>query len=210
MYKIQNYFKAFALLVLITVPNFAKNTFVFKTTFDPSKADASYSENTIDFISKKNLYSHIANVESKGKYNVVNKNLMIGKYQASKNSLREFGYSQEYIDSIYQTVYTVGISKNRTRYYFNAALFPPSEQERFIRWYTKRMERVFLKYQIQKYVGKTVGGVYITKAGILHASMLGHTHVKEFLRSDGKINYTPRRGYSIKERLQQLEKVELY
>lgn len=208
MYKINNYFKTLVLLVLITIPNFAKNSFVFKRDFDPTKSQEFDSENTVNFISSKKLYKHIAHIESKGKYNVVSSFDMLGKYQVSRSTLHEFGYSHAQLDSIYSSVYSVN-EDGRTRYYFNTDFFSPKEQERFIRWYTKKMERILLKEQIQKYVGTTIGGVYITKAGILHASMLGQTHVKRFLETNGKVNYTPRRGYSVKQRLQQLENVEI-
>jgi len=208
MNKKTNYFKVFGLLILIAAPNFASNTFRFRTTFDPNKHNLYLQE--VDFISKKHLFTYIASIESKGEYNVVSNQSMLGKYQASKSSLREFGYTDNQIDSIYKTVYEVTISGNKKRYFFDTELFPPSEQERFIRWYTNRMERVLLKYHIDEYVGRTIDGVYITKAGLLNASMLGHTHVIRFLESNGAINYSPKCGYSVKERMQQLENTELH
>lgn len=207
MHKKINYFKAFGLLLLLAAPNFASNTFRFQTSFDPNKFDSYIHE--LEFVSKKKLFSHIAKVESRGAYNVVSEKSMVGKYQASKNTLRDFGYSQSQIDSIYRSVYEITIRGNRKRYYFDTELFPPSEQERFIRWYTNRMERILLKYHIDQYVGRTIDGVYITKAGILHASMLGHTHVIRFLESNGAINYNPKRGFSVKERLMQLQNTEI-
>ncbi|OQA96868.1 MAG: hypothetical protein BWY22_01574 [Bacteroidetes bacterium ADurb.Bin217] len=208
MQKKTNYFKAFGLLVLLTAPNFASNTFRFQTSFDPNKHDVYIHE--LEFISKKKLFTHIAKIESRGAYNVVSEKSMLGKYQASKHTLRDFGYSDAQIDSIYTSVYEITIRGNRKRYFFDTELFPPSEQERFIRWYTNRMERILLKYHINEYVGKTIDGVFITKAGLLHASMLGHTHVIRFLETQGAVNYTPKRGYSVKERLQQLENFELH
>ena len=124
-------------------------------------------------------------------------------------ALLEFGYSEEQIQAIYDSFDTTYTQKGYARYHFDLETFPPEDQERFIRWYMKRMENVYLKQAIDKYVGTTINNVYITRAGILNASMLGFNHVMRFLESDGKINYTPRKGYSIQNRLEQFERTEI-
>jgi len=170
----------------------------------------SYEEEIVlDYIGYKDLYARIARIESRHRYDVANKTKMVGKYQASRSALLEFGYSEEQIQAIYDSFDTTYTEQGHARYTFDIETFPAEDQERFICWYMKRMEKVYLKETIDKYVGTTVNNVYITRAGILNASMLGFNHVVRFLESNGEINYTPRKGYSIKNRLQQFERTEI-
>lgn len=170
----------------------------------------SYEEEIVlDYIGYKDLYARIARIESRHRYDVANKTKMVGKYQASRSALLEFGYSEEQIQAIYDSFDTTYTEQGHARYTFDIETFPAEDQERFICWYMKRMEKVYLKEMIDKYVGTTVNNVYITRAGILNASMLGFNHVVRFLESNGEINYTPRKGYSIKNRLQQFERTEI-
>ncbi|MCQ2607260.1 MAG: hypothetical protein MJ197_01040 [Bacteroidales bacterium] len=163
----------------------------------------------LDYIDYKDLYARIAHIESKHRYDVANKSKTVGKYQASRSSLLEFGYTEEQVQAIYDSFDTTYTEKGHARYTFDIETFPAEEQERFICWYMKKMERVYLKEMIAKYVGTTINDVYITRAGILNASMLGFNHVVRFLESNGEINYTPRKGYSVKHRLQQFERTEI-
>lgn len=170
----------------------------------------SYEEEIVlDYIGYKDLYARIARIESRHRYDVANKTKMVGKYQASRSALLEFGYSEDQIQAIYDSFDTTYTEQGHARYTFDIETFPAEDQERFICWYMKRMEKVYLKETIDKYVGTTVNNVYITRAGILNASMLGFNHVVRFLESNGEINYTPRKGYSIKNRLQQFERTEI-
>lgn len=162
-----------------------------------------------EYISKKKLYEKIAHIESRGRYNVANATHTVGKYQASRSSLIEFGYSEERIDSIFNSIEAVKEEGRRSLYYFDIELFDTYEQERFIVWYMKRMEKNLLKEYVNEYVGSTVNGVRITKAGILHASMLGAGHVQRFFDSAGKINYTPKCGPSVQQRLERFETIEI-
>lgn len=207
MIKKTNCFKALGVLALLSVPNFASNN--AGNEAEIFSAHVVESIPNLEYISKNKLFLHIATIESRGAYNVMSKQKMLGKYQASRATLLDFGYSDAHIDSIYASVYEVTIKGGYTRYFFDTTYFSPKEQERFIRWYTARMENIYLKKYIEEYVGKTIDGVYITKAGMLHASMLGFGHVRKFLDSDGEQNYTPKRGYSVRDRLQQLEEKEL-
>jgi hypothetical protein len=160
-------------------------------------------------IEKKEFFDKIAYMESRGKYNVSNKYLMLGKYQASYSSLKEFGYSKEKILKIRKSIYSEKNSNGVSLYYFDEQLFPSHEQERFIEYYFDKIENVYMKKYIQNYVGKTIDGVYVSKAGILCASTLGLNHVKDFLKSDGKINFSDRFGTSVKEKLKQMQKIEI-
>lgn len=163
----------------------------------------------LNYINYTDLYNKIAKIESRQNYDVANKSRMVGKYQASRVALLEFGYSEEQVQNIYDSFDTTYTDKGYARYHFDVNTFPPEDQERFIRWYMHRMETVYLKEIINKYVGTTINNVYITRAGILNASMLGFNHVVRFLETDGKVNYTPKRGYSVQGRLAQFERTEI-
>lgn len=182
------------------------------TTIDNSRdfcEEPETIEIELEYINYKDLYTKIAHIESRQNYDVANKTRTVGKYQASKAALLEFGYSEEQVQAIYDSFDTVYTSKGHARYHFDVTTFPPEDQERFIRWYMHRMETVYLKDIIAKYVGTTVNDVYITRAGILNASMLGFNNVVKFLESNGEINFTPKRGYSVQNRLAQFERIEV-
>ena len=162
----------------------------------------------IQYISRNTFYSHIAKTESKGSYSIANRSLLLGKYQASKHALLEFGYSSDRIDQIYATVDTTYTTQGNPRYNFDITLFPPEEQERFIRWYMQQMETKHLRKHIHKYSGKTIQNIHITKTGILYASMMGYAHVQRFLESEGKYNYYAGSGKSIAGRLKKYANIE--
>jgi len=198
--------KAIAILVLfISIPTILGE----KDMIDTAIEEAEYEEIELNYIEYQDLYKKIAHIESRHKYNVANKAKTVGKYQAGKAALLEFGYTEEQIQAIYDSFDTVYTSKGHARYHFDIETFPPEDQERFIRWYMHRMETVYLKDAINKYVGTTINNVYITRAGILNASMLGFNNVLKYLESDGKVNYTPKKGYSVKNRLEQFERTEI-
>lgn len=198
--------KAIAILVLfISIPTILGE----KDMIDTAIEEAEYEEIELNYIEYQDLYKKIAHIESRHKYNVANKAKTVGKYQAGKAALLEFGYTEEQVQAIYDSFDTVYTSKGHARYHFDIETFPPEDQERFIRWYMHRMETVYLKDAINKYVGTTINNVYITRAGILNASMLGFNNVLKYLESDGKVNYTPKKGYSVKNRLAQFERTEI-
>ena len=191
----------FSLLLMIP-------TLIGENSKDISDID-SLEEIELDYIEYRDLYQKIAHIESRQKYDVANKTKTVGKYQASRSALLEFGYSEEQVQAIYESFDTTYTENGYARYHFDLETFPPQDQERFIRWYMQQMETVYLKQVIDKYVGTTINNVYITRAGILNASMLGFNHVVEYLESDGRINYTPRKGYSVQHRLAQFERTEI-
>ncbi|MCL2328790.1 MAG: hypothetical protein FWC39_09825 [Bacteroidetes bacterium] len=213
MQKIQQYAKfLFVAALSLGLPNCVTNDLSFNSEKD--SFTTLYSPDEIEnvpqmYISKKGLYERIAHMESRGQYDVANATHTVGKYQASRSALLEFGYSEERVDSIFNSIVAVKEEGRRASYYFDIELFDTHEQERFIIWYMKRMEKVLLKDCVNEYVGTTVNGVRITKAGILHASMLGAEHVQRFFDSNGKINYTPKRGPSVQQRLARFETTEI-
>ncbi|MDR1760860.1 MAG: hypothetical protein LBR55_00270 [Bacteroidales bacterium] len=213
MYKIQQYAKfLFVAVFSLSCSFFTTNKYSSKVKKDTFITF--YSPDDIEnipemYISKKELFEKIAHIESRGQYDVANASYTVGKYQASRSSLQEFGYSKERIDSIFNSILAVKAEGRRALYYFDVELFDNYEQERFIVWYMKRMEKVLLKEYVNEYVGTMVNGVRITKAGILHASMLGAAHVQRFFDSNGKVNYTPKRGPSVQQRLERFETIEI-
>lgn len=175
---------------------------------DIPKPSANQKVRKIRYISRNTFYAHIAKTESKGSYDVANRSQLLGKYQAGKHALLEFGYSANKLEQIYATIDTTYTKSGRPRYSFDSSLFPPAEQERFIRWYMQQMETKHLRTYIQKYAGKKIKNIYITKPGILYASMMGYAHVQRFLDSDGKKNYYAGSGKSIGARLQKYQHTE--
>lgn len=206
MIQIKNYIKALTILAFTTLPNFAAKT---AFTLDPSFLESRTKVKNLEYISKIDLYKHIAFKESSNRYNVSNQLNMLGKYQASRSALLDFGYPAELIDSIHATIYSDTLSNGKLVYYFDTSIFSPSEQERFIRWFVNKVERVYLKDVIHEYVGQEIDGVHITKAGILFASMLGFRYVKDYLESYGQVNFNDANGVSIKNRLLAFESVEI-
>ncbi|MFO7868082.1 MAG: hypothetical protein R6U95_02145 [Bacteroidales bacterium] len=199
--------KTVIILAFTTLPNFAAKNSAIHTIEQKKQNETITQKYTL--ISKTDLYNHIAFKESSNRYNVSNQLNMLGKYQASKRALLDFGYQEKLIDSIHKTIYTDTLTNGRVVYYFDTTLFTPAEQERFIRWYVKRMEHVHLKHTIQTYVGKEIDGVRITKAGILFASMLGFGYVKKYLETEGTYNFQDANGTSIKERLLEFKDTEI-
>jgi hypothetical protein len=72
-----------------------------------------------------------------------------------------------------------------------------------------RGQELYLKSYIQKYEGKIIDSVYITKAGILGSAHLGRGKVKEFLDSNGKINKEDGNHTTIKKYMKKFEKMKL-
>ena len=100
--------------------------------------------------------------ESRGNYFVVNTFGYMGKYQFGENTIRALGI------------------KN-----INKFLKKPEWQEKAFTAYLKRNKAILSKY-IDKYVGKTIGGVNITESGMLAAAHLsGAGNVIKFLKSNG-------------------------
>lgn len=167
------------------------------------------SDRDVKLINKSQFTKMACEPESRGKYNVANEFGYVGKYQMGRIAFKDIGYSDEWIDSVRASIYSVENSKGRKLYYFDTTFFPPAEQEEAICKYFRKIENRYLRKDIEKYVGKTIGGVYITKAGILGASLLGCGYVNKFLDSNGDINPTDAYGTSIKSRLVLFQDFEL-
>ncbi len=205
----KHYIKGLISLGFLILPNLATSSFFLKNA-DLTIKEELFETRDLKIINKAELYKHIAVKESHNRYNVSNRLNMLGKYQASKTALLDFGYPEHLIDSIRSTIYQDTLESGRVAYYFDTTVFSHAEQERFIRWFINKVEKVYLKEAIEDYSGKVIDGVYVTKAGILYASMLGFKHVKNFLNTNGKVNFSDSNGTSIKERLLEFEATELH
>lgn len=167
-------------------------------------------DDIVKFISIKEMLKINSKLESRGKYNIANKYGYIGKYQIGKLALLDIKYDTSWIQKLQESIYPVKDSvSGHTNYYFDLSLFPPSKQEEAIIKLIKRNEKVYLKKTIEKYVGKTIDNVKITKAGILSASFLGSFNVITFLETNGKTNPSDGFGHTIKDRLEMFQNIEL-
>ena len=181
-----------------------------------NKNDLNISKSKIKIISKDELLKMNSHLESNGKWNVANKYGYIGKYQIGRLALMDLGYDINWINEVENSIYvipdTIVIKKDtvvRKFYYFDLKLFPPSKQEEVIKRLLYKIETIYLKPHIKKYVGKEIDGVRITKAGILSASFLGFGYVDVFLKSNGKINPADGNGHTIKDRMEHFENYEV-
>ena len=118
--------------------------------------------------------------ESSGNYKAVNQFGYLGKYQFGRRTLDALGYN----------------NVSNREFLENESL----QEEAMYALLTHN--RKILRRQISKYVGQTVGGIYITESGLLAAAHLaGPGNVKRFLRKgyefkDG--NGTKMTSYMIK------------
>lgn len=163
----------------------------------------------IKIITKEEFKDMNSKLESRGRYNISNRFKYVGKYQFGKIALLELGYDEEWIDSLQSSVYFELNSKGKKRWFFDIKIFPPREQEKAICKYYHKIEKRYMKKDIKKYVGKKIDGVYITKAGIIGASMFGCGNVHKFLESNGNVNFRDGNSVSVKSRLVHFQNVEL-
>ena len=112
--------------------------------------------------------------ESQGNYFTVNTFGYLGKYQFGKETLKMIG--------IYNP---------------NQFLYNPELQEKAFVAYSQRNKWI-LRKDINRFVGKTIGGVEITESGMLAAAHLaGAGSVKKFLRSYGEYNFADGFGTTV-------------
>ena len=167
-------------------------------------------------ITLKQLLKMNSKLESNHKWDVANKFGYLGRYQIGKSALLDLGYDTLWVEKVHNSIYvdydTTIIDdeiKVKKFYYFDLNLFPKAKQEEAIKKFLIKNEKVYLKKHIKKYVGKKIGGVRITKAGILSASFIGTRFIDKYLSSGGKINLRDGNGHSFKQRLKMFENYEL-
>lgn len=113
--------------------------------------------------------------ESRGDYSIVNEYGYMGKYQFGRGTLQMIG------------IYNSDRFMNDTRL-----------QEKAFTAYTSRNKWI-LRRDIDRYVGRYVGGVKVTESGILAAAHLaGAGNVKKFLRSGGMEGFSDANGTTIR------------
>ena len=113
--------------------------------------------------------------ESRGDYQIVNPYGYMGKYQFSKATLRMMGFKDT-----------------------DNFLYDTHQQEAAFLSYISYNKWV-LRKDIERYVGKTIGGVEVTESGILAAAHLaGPGNVKKFLRSSGQNRFQDANGASVR------------
>ncbi|NBO22120.1 hypothetical protein EBU94_02105 [bacterium] len=121
----------------------------------------------------------IANRESSGDPESVNSLGYIGKYQFGKIALKDINKdidTEEFKD--------------------NPEIWPEHKQDSAMVALLVKNKKYLGKYY-QKYDGKVIGGIKITKSGMLAGShLLGASNVKKFLETRGKHN--PKDGYGTK------------
>lgn len=153
--------------------------------FSLSTSDKEYvkgisAQNSKDLVSKGNvddLLNAIAKRESSNDPGVVNRLGYIGLYQFGRGALTDL--------KIYSDVDKKIILTSKA-FLQNPDLFTVEEQNKAMLKYL-RINRRYLKKEIEQYVGKTIGGIKITESGLLAGShLLGHGGIKDFLKSNGK------------------------
>ena len=113
--------------------------------------------------------------ESRGDYFTVNTFGYLGKYQFGKETLKLLG--------IYNPMYFLNT--------------PKLQEKAFIA--NSRRNKWILRKDIERFVGKKIGGVAITESGILAAAHLaGAGSVKKYLRSYGADNFADGYGTTVR------------
>lgn len=88
------------------------------------------------------------------------------------------------------------------------SLFSPKWSDTALVRYMKYNWKLLKDYH--RFIGDTISGIKVTKAGLLAAAHLkGHIWVKRWLKSNGKINGKDLNGVSIKDYVKLMENVEL-
>jgi len=105
----------------------------------------------------------------------------MGAFQFGRSALKSTGYSHV----------------NKRKFRKNQEIWPAIDQFDAVYKLINR-NALLLNYYIATYNGKTIIGIKITAAGILAGAHLGgHSSVKKFLKSNGKINKKDANGTTI-------------
>lgn len=125
----------------------------------------------------EDFLNHLGKRESSNNPNSVNSLGYIGEFQFGKAALKDVGYSN------------ITIKEFRK----DPTIFPKSEQKKAV---TKLIKLNFKRFEklADKYDGKVINGVKVTKSGLIGAAHLaGAGGVKKFLRTNGQ--YDPCDAY---------------
>jgi len=131
-----------------------------------------FLETSMSFISFK---EKLAQKESRGRYNIINRFGYMGKYQFGKSTLRVLGIKDT-----------------------EAYLHNPKLQEKSFEALLS-INKFILRNEIKKYTNQTIDGVKITESGILAAAHLGGAgSIQKFLNSKGSHEFRDGNGMSVK------------
>jgi hypothetical protein len=132
----------------------------------------------------RSFVNHLGLIESSNQWKVVNSSGCIGKFQFTQATLEMLGY--------------IGITPEKFK--VNPSIFPEALQEEALQHLMKYNQHYLDKFV--KYIGQVIGGVLITKAGLLGAAHLaGVGGVQKYLTSSA--NYTDCNGSSVQKYLKE-------
>ena len=188
MKKVINYFAIPLAIIAVTYIALSTNSTVDPETYSTDGLELNFTVPTDLAFNTGNQHHNIpllgktytgfkeavAFKESRGDYFKVNKFGYLGKYQFGAETLKMIGV-----------------------YNPDTFLYNPELQEKAFNANVKRNKWI-LRKDIERFVGKTIGGILVTESGILAAAHLaGAGSVKKYLRSYGAENVSDAFGTSI-------------
>ena len=140
-----------------------------------------YQKNTYDFL------EDLAKSESSGNYLAKNTHGYLGKYQMGEEALVDAGYyNRRPKGEKYTNKWDNGFTGIDDIYSAEDFLNNPLAQENAIRAYHHAVWG-YIKNEAEKYDGKIINGIKMTKSGMLAgAHLVGHNNLKKYLKSNGK------------------------
>jgi hypothetical protein len=139
----------------------------------------------------KQFIDRMAMLEGSGNPKAISKSgSYIGKYQFGRLAFKEVGYK-----------INIGAFKR------NPNILPEKTQEKLFLKLCLANKR-YLEKEIERYSGRTIKGIKITKAGMLAAAHLrGYSAVKTFLKTKGRVNLADGNGKKVSEYLAEFQHI---
>ncbi|RUM61237.1 MAG: hypothetical protein DSY66_02675 [Persephonella sp.] len=131
--------------------------------------------------------------ESGGRYNIENSYGYLGKYQMGEMALIDAGYYKG--DSTPRKNDWIGEWTGKDGVWSKEDfLNNPQAQENAIREFHRKIWKYIKALDLDRYVGKTIAGIYITESGLVGgAHLVGVRSLAKFLKSNG--SEIPRDGF---------------
>ena len=121
--------------------------------------------------------------ESSGNYDAVNEQGYMGKYQFGDARLKDFLTANEGYDK------DLDKDKKIISTFKNNFMDTPSLQEDVMTWHVDDINSYIDSRELDKYIGKKIGGVIITREGLIAGAHLGgRTGLMRFLNGGMKIH----------------------
>tara|TARA_R100000963_G_C4602889_1_gene75950 strand:+ start:190 stop:717 length:528 start_codon:yes stop_codon:yes gene_type:complete len=121
--------------------------------------------------------------ESSGNYDAVNEQGYMGKYQFGDARLKDFLIANEGYDK------DLDKDKKIISTFKNNFMDTPSLQEDVMTWHVDDINSYIDSRELDKYIGKKIGGVIITREGLIAGAHLGgRTGLMRFLNGGMKIH----------------------